>query len=119
MPASSLKPVVWLGDSLRELKTFPSTVQDEMGYAIYLAQRGDKHVSARPLKGLGAGVLEVVSDHRGNTFRSVYTLRFADRVYVLHAFQKKAKSGIATPKADIELIKQRLKQAIEISKRKE
>ena len=71
MPAPPLKPVVWLGDSLRELKTFPTTVQDEMGYAIYLAQRGDKHVSAKPLKGLGAGVLEVVSDHRGGTFRSV------------------------------------------------
>lgn len=119
MPAPLLKPVVWLGDSLRELKTFPATVQDEMGYAIYLAQRGDKHVSAKPLKGLGVGVLEVVSDHPGNTFRSVYTLRSADRVYVLHAFQKKSTSGIATPKADIELTKQRLKQAIEISKTKE
>jgi phage-related protein len=119
MPASHLKPVIWLGDSLRELKTFPAAVQDEMGYAIYLAQRGDKHVSAKPLKGLGAGVLEVVSDHRGNTFRSVYTVRFAGRVFVLHAFQKKSKSGIATPKADVELIKQRLKQAVEISKKKE
>jgi phage-related protein len=119
MPAPLPKPVVWLGDSLRELKTFPATVQDEMGYAIYLAQRGEKHGSARPLKGLGAGVLEVVSDHRGDTFRSVYTVRFADRVFVLHAFQKKSKRGIATPKADIELIKQRLKQAIEIGRKKE
>ena len=64
MPAPPLKPVIWLGDSLRALKTFPAVVQDEMGYAIYLAQRGDKHVSAKPLKGLGSGVLEVVSDHR-------------------------------------------------------
>lgn len=119
MPASPLKPVIWLGDSLRELKTFPAAVQDEMGYAIYLAQRGDKHVSATPLKGLGAGVLEVVSDHRGNTFRSMYTVRFAHRVFVLHAFQKKSKRGIATPKADMELIKQRLKRAVEISKKKE
>ena len=94
-------------------------MQDEMGYAIYLAQRGEKHVSAKPMKGLGSGVLEVVSDHRGDTFRSVYTVRFADRVFVLHAFQKKSKSGIATPKADVELIKQRLKQAVEISKKKE
>jgi phage-related protein len=114
-----LKPAIWLGDSLRRLKTFPAVVQDEMGYAIYLAQRGDKHVSAKPLKGLGSGVLEVVSDHRGDTFRSVYTVRLAERVFVLHAFQKKSKSGIATPKADIDLIKQRLKQAIEISKQKE
>ena len=117
--ASSLKPVIWLGDSLRELKTFPRTVQDEMGYAIYLAQCGQKHVSAKPLKGLGSGVLEVVSDHRGDTFRSVYTVRFADRVFVLHAFQKKSKSGIATPKADIDLIRQRLKQAVALSKRKD
>lgn len=119
MPAQPLKPVIWLGDSLRELKTFPAPVQDEMGYAIYLAQRGDKHVSAKPLKGPGSGVLEVVSDHRGDTFRSVYTVRLAERVFVLHAFQKKSKSGIATPKSEIELIKQRLKQAIEISKKKE
>ena len=74
---------------------------------------------AKPLKGMGPGVLEVVSDHRGDTFRSVYTVRFADRVFVLHAFQKKSKSGIATPKADIERIKQRLKQAVEISKKQE
>ena len=119
MSAPPLKPVVWLGDSLRELRAFPATVQDEMGYAIYLAQRGEKHVSAKPLKGLGSGVMEVVSDNRGDTFRSVYTVRFADRVFVLHAFQKKSKSGIATSKADIELIKQRLKQAITISQRKE
>jgi phage-related protein len=117
MPASPLKPVIWLGDSLRELKTFPAAVQDEMGYAIYLAQRGDKHVSAKPLKGLGSGVFEVVSDHRGDTFRSVYTVRLADRVFVLHAFQKKSKSGVATPKADVELIRQRLKQAVELGKK--
>ena len=117
--ASSLKPVIWLGDSLSELKTFPAAVQDEMGYAVYLAQCGQKHVSAKPLKGLGAGVLEVVSDHRGDTFRSVYTVRFVDRVFVLHAFQKKSKSGVATPKADIDLIMQRLKQAVALSKKKE
>jgi len=116
MPALPLKPVIWLGDSRRQLRTFPAAVQDEMGYAIYLAQCGQKHVSAKSLKGLGSGVLEVVSDHRGDTFRSVYTVRLADCVFVLHAFQKKSKSGIATPKADIDLIKQRLKQAVEISK---
>ncbi len=119
MPTSPLKPVVWLGDSLRELRTFPAGVQDEMGYAIYLAQCGQKHVAAKPMKALGAGVLEVVSDHRGDTFRSVYTVRFADRVFVLHAFQKKSKSGIATAKADVELIRQRMKQAVEINKKKE
>ena len=76
-------------------------------------------MSSKLLKGLGSGVLEVVSDHRGDTFRSVYTVRFADHVFVLHAFQKKSKSGIATPRATLDLIKQRLKQATEISKKKE
>lgn len=119
MTVPALRPVIWLGDSLRQLKAFPSAVQDEMGYALYLAQRGEKHVSSKPLTGLGTGVLEVVSDHRGDTFRAVYTVRVADSVFVLHAFQKKSKSGVATPKPDIELIRQRLKQALEISKKKE
>jgi phage-related protein len=88
-----------------------------MGYAIYLAQCGQKHLSAKPLKGMGPGVLEVVSDHGSGTFRSVYTVRFANRVFVLNAFQKKSRRGIATPKADIELIRQRLKQATEISRK--
>jgi phage-related protein len=93
------------------LKTFPSAVQDEVGYALYLAQRGEKHVSAKPLKGVGPGVLEIVSDHRGDTFRAVYTVRLGDRVYVLHAFQKKSKRGIATPQAEVDLIRRRLKLA--------
>ncbi len=107
------------GSASAAIVPFPAAVQDEMGYAIYLGQRGDKHVSAKPLRGLGSGVLEVVSDHRRDTFRSVYTVRFADRVFVLHAFQKKSKRGIATPKADMELIQRRLKQAVEISKKME
>jgi phage-related protein len=111
--------VVWLGDSLRELRAFPAAVQDEMGYAIYLAQRGETHVSAKPLKGLGSGVLEVVSDYHGDTFRAVYTIRFVDRVFVLHAFQKKSKRGIATPRLDAALITRRLKQAIQINSNKE
>ena len=119
MTAASRKPVVWLGDTLRRLKTFPSGVQDEIGYALYLAQRGEKHVSAKPLKGLGPGVLEIVSDHRGDTFRAVYTVRLGERVFVLHAFQKKSKRGIATPQADIDLLKRRLKLAVEISEAKE
>jgi phage-related protein len=86
-----------------------------VGYALYLAQRGGKHVSAKLLKGLGPGVLEVVSDHRGDTFPAVYTVRLAGRVFVLHAFQKKSKHGIATPHAEIELIRRRLMQAIAIS----
>jgi phage-related protein len=84
-----------------------------------LAQRGEKHMAAKPLKGLGAGVMEMVADHRGDTFRVVYTVRLAERVYVLHAFQKKSKRGIATPQAEIELIRRRLKLAIAISEGKE
>ncbi len=90
-----------------------------MGYALYLAQCGQKHVSAKPLKGLGSGVLGLVADHRGDTFRSVYTVRLADRVFVLHVFQKKSKQRAATPGQHLELIKQRLKRAIEISKQQE
>jgi len=105
------KPVIWMGDSLARLQAFPSTVQDEVGYAIYLAQIGEKHQRAKPLKGLGSGVLEVVSDHRGDTCRAVYTVRFRDRVYVLHAFQKKSKKGHATPQPDVDLLKQRLARA--------
>jgi phage-related protein len=83
-----------------------------MGYALYVAQQGDKHRDAKPLRGFGgAGVLEIVSDHQGDTFRCVYTVRIAGSVYVLHAFQKKSKSGSATPKADIELIRRRLRDA--------
>ena len=115
MPGPSLKPLVWLGNALGVLKTFPSAVQDEVGYALYLAQRGEKHISAKPLKGLGPGVLEVVSDHRGNTFRAVYTVRLGERIYVLHAFQKKSKRAVATPQAEIDLIRRRLKLAEAIS----
>ncbi|MEI6669850.1 MAG: type II toxin-antitoxin system RelE/ParE family toxin [Acidobacteriota bacterium] len=105
------KPVIWMGDSLERLQEFPATVQDEIGYAIYLAQIGEKHVHAKPLRGLGPGVLEVVSDHRGDTFRAIYAVRFQDRVYVLHAFQKKSKKGIATPQPDFALLKHRLARA--------
>jgi phage-related protein len=117
--AAPIKPVVWLGDTLRVLRTFPSGVQDEVGYALYLAQCGEKHMSAKPLKGLGPGVLEVVSDHRGDTFRAVYAVRLGERVFVLHAFQKKSKRGITTPQLEVDLIKQRLKLAVEISKARE
>ena len=108
------KPLIWVGDSLEMVKSFPDTVRGEIGAALYRAQLGGKHVSAKPLRDIGPGILEVVSDHRGDTFRAVYTVRLAGRVYVLHAFQKKSKTGIATPKSEIELVKQRLKRAIEI-----
>jgi phage-related protein len=88
-----------------------------MGYALYLAQMGDKHRNAKPLKGFGgAGVVEMVTDLRGDTFRAVYTVRFADAVYVLHAFQKKSKSGSETPKTDMEIVMRRLRE-VEIIER--
>ena len=83
------KPVAWVGSSRKDFKEFPSALQDEIGYALYLAQLGGKSERAKPLKGFsGAGVLEIFEDHKGNTFRVVYTVRFAKAVYVLHAFQK-------------------------------
>jgi phage-related protein len=112
-----LKPVVWVGSSRRDLRAFPDPVQDHMGYAIYVAQRGGKHRDAKVLSGFGgAGVLEVVKDFRGDTFRAVYTLRHAGTIYVLHSFQKKSKAGRETPRRDIELIEQRLREAEKIAK---
>ena len=96
------------------MKEFPDEVQDAMGYALDLAQQGKKHLAAKPLTGFGgAGVLEIVDDYDGDTYRVVYTVKFAGAIYVLHAFQKKSKKGIATPKQEIELIKKRLKRAQE------
>ena len=88
-----------------------------MGYALYLAQLGTKHRDTKPLSGFGsAGVIEIVKDYRGDTFRAVYTLRYAGRVYVLHTFQKKSKTGRETPRRDMELIQQRLREAEQIAK---
>jgi phage-related protein len=113
------KPVIWIGDSLEVLRDFPPPVQDEIGFALFRAQVGSKHVAARPLKGFGSGVLEVLSDHRGDTFRAVYTVRFARTVYVLHAFQKKSKTGIATPARELDLVKARLKLAEDLHRKRE
>ena len=107
-----VKPVSWIGSSYKDFLAFPDPVQDAMGYALYQAQIGAKHGSAKPLKGFGgAGVLEIVADHVGDTFRAVYTVKFATAIYVLHAFQKKSKSGIKTPTEDLKLIERRLKAA--------
>lgn len=112
-----LRPVIWVGSSRKDLREFPDPVQDYMGYALYIAQRGGKHRDTKPLSGFGgAGVVEIVKDHRGDTFRAVYTLKFAGTVYVLHAFQKKSKTGRATPRRDMELIKQRLREAEQIAR---
>lgn len=112
MSGATIKPVSWVGSSYKDFREFPDPVQDAMGYALYQAQIGLKHGSAKPLKGFGgAGVLELVAGHVGDTFRAVYTVKFATAVYVLHAFQKKSKSGIKTPIEDMELIQRRLEAA--------
>ncbi|MGH9789505.1 MAG: type II toxin-antitoxin system RelE/ParE family toxin [Candidatus Acidiferrales bacterium] len=103
-----------MGDSLSVVRGFPEAVREEVGYALYLAQIGAKHPKAKPLKGIGAGVLEVVSDHHGDTYRAVYTVKLRGRIYVLHAFIKKSKKGIATPKPDLEVVRQRLRRALEL-----
>jgi phage-related protein len=105
------KPLYWVASAKRDYLTFPAEVQDDMGYALGLAQLGGKHPKAKPWKGEGAGVFEIVEDHRGDTYRAVYTVRFAEVLYVLHAFQKKSKSGIKTPQGDVKLIAERLKRA--------
>ena len=112
MSDDAIKPVDWIGASYKDFRAFPDEVQDHMGYALHLAQTGEKHDDAKPLKGFGgAGVLEIVSDHVGDTYRAVYTVKFATAVYVLHAFQKKSKTGSKTPPADMELVERRLKAA--------
>ncbi len=106
------KPAYWIASSLEDLREFPRSVRREVGRAVRIAQLGGKHESAKPLKGFrGAGVLEVVEDHDGDTYRAVYTVRLAKSVYVLHTFQKKSKKGVQTPKHVIDLIKHRLRTA--------
>ncbi len=102
------KNIAWLGSTLRDLKNFPEEIKGHIGFALYHAQRGLTHEDAKPLKGFKVTVWEIVSQHRGNAYRAVYTVKIKDTVYVLHMFQKKSKDGIATPKKEIDLIKKRL-----------
>ena len=111
----TLKPLVWVRSSKDDLKTFPRTAQSHLGFALKVAQSGGKHPDAKPMRGFsGASVIEIVEDFDGNTYRAVYTVKFAEAIYVLHAFQKKSKSGIATPKRYLDLIEERLKRAKEL-----
>lgn len=105
-----MRSLKWVGSSHKNLTQFPVEVQQEMGYALYVAQMGGLHINAKPFKGCGGDVYEVVSDYDKNTYRSVYVVNIADVIYVLHAFQKKSKSGIKTPQEEINLIKDRLKR---------
>jgi phage-related protein len=109
-----LKPVIWIGSSRHDLREFPDDVQDAVGYALYVAQRGGKAAEAKPLRGYGgAGVLELVEDDDDDTYRAVYTVRFAEAIYVLHCFQKKSTRGVATSHRDLNLIETRLRRAEE------
>ncbi len=103
------RPLFWEGSSKKDFKAFPVSVQKDMGVALFVAQLGRSAGSSKRWKGLGSGVYELVEDHRGDTFRAVYVVRVADAVHVLHAFQKKSNSGIATPQPDVELVEKRLK----------
>jgi phage-related protein len=106
-----VRPLLWVASSKRNYCEFPGKVQDNLGFELFLAQTGQYPPSAKPLKGFGSGVLELVEDYDGDTYRAVYAVRFKEAIYVLHAFQKKSKRGIATPKSDIDLIRRRLRDA--------
>lgn len=106
------KLLYWAGSAKENFKEFPLPVQKDLGVALFVVQLGRTPASAKPWKGLGPGVFELAENYRGDTFRAVYTVRVRGSVHVLHAFQKKSKSGIATPRSDVELIKKRLKAVI-------
>lgn len=110
------RPVIWLGDSLKLVRDFPKEVRQEIGSALYDAQKGGKSPDAKPFKGVGSGVFEIVTRFDTDTYRTVYAVQVGNTVYVLHAFQKKAKRGIKTPQQEIDTIKRRYKQAVETEK---
>ena len=105
-----MKNLTWLADSRSEVKSFPAGVQDDLGYALYAAQLGEKSVKAKAMHGLGGSVMEIAAQDASGTYRAVYTVSIGESIYVIHAFQKKSKAGIATPKSEMEVIRQRLKQ---------
>lgn len=107
-----MKRLIWIGSSYDDLKEFPAPVCNAMGYALFLAQMGRKHLHTKVLSGMGcAGIIEIRENDQSGTYRLIYTIEIEEYVFVLHAFQKKSKSGIATPKQEVELIKNRLKEA--------
>ncbi|MBI3419749.1 MAG: type II toxin-antitoxin system RelE/ParE family toxin [Proteobacteria bacterium] len=113
------RPLYWMGPTLKDLRESPDEVKDGIGYALELAQRGGKAENAKPLQNFrGAGVMEIIEDCGGNTWRAVYTVMIAEAIYVLHFFQKKSKKGTATPKKEVDLIRRRLREALEHGKEK-
>lgn len=110
METKEIKEIVWVGSSLEDLRKFPEAVKDEIGYALHRAQEGKKHNKAKPLKGF-RGVLEIVSSFQTDTYRAIYAIKLGNNIYVLHTFKKKSKTGIKTPKPDINMIETRLREA--------
>jgi phage-related protein len=107
----TLRPVHWMGDSLKVLRSFPDEAQDDIGHSLMIVQAGIMPLDAKPLKGFGSGVFEIVTRYDRDTYRTVYAIKIGRHIYVLHVFQKKSKSGIKTPQQDIDLIVKRLKEA--------
>lgn len=107
-----LRPLVWMGDSLKNIRSFPEEVRVSVGYGLQLVQAGETPMDAKPFKGVGSGVHEIVKRYDTDTYRAVYAVKIGEKIYVLHAFQKKSKQGIKTPQADVDLIKQRYKDAV-------
>jgi phage-related protein len=111
------RPLLWVGSSHGDMEDMPRDVRSDFGHGLYEAQLGRQPAIAKIFKHLGeSGVWELVTDDRAGTFRAVYTVKFSDAIVVLHVFQKKSKSGISTPKAEVDLIRQRLKAAVDVYK---
>lgn len=112
----SVRSLRWVGDSRERLREFPNQVRKDMGHALYLVQTGITPTNAKPLKGIESGVFEIVDDYDMNTYRAVYAVKVGESIYVLHAFQKKSKRGVKTPKKEVDLIKRRLRRAKEMER---
>lgn len=113
-----IRSITWLGDSLKRIREFPQEVRRDVGSALYDAQRGEMPPTSKPFKSVGSGVFEISIRFDKNAYRVVYAVQIGEKLYVLHAFQKKSKRGIATPKQDVDLIKRRYQQALEMEKQK-
>lgn len=111
-----VRPVIWIGDSKKQIKKMPEDVQKQLGGELYLAQRGEKPPHSKPFKGIGSGVFEIKDDFETNTYRLMYAVQIGMRMYVLHSFKKKSQKGIATTKKDVDLIVRRYKEAVEMEK---
>ncbi|MGK7957018.1 MAG: type II toxin-antitoxin system RelE/ParE family toxin [Crocosphaera sp.] len=116
---NDIKSIIWMGDSLKQVKSFPSEVRREIGSSLFDVQKGDKPDKAKPFKGVGSGVFEIVTRFDGDTYRTIYAVQIGSYIYILHAFQKKSPKGIKTAQKDINLIKQRYQQAQELAKNNE